>query len=210
MRSNIDTPNSNYLLSRQGIDARDLVWLKGRNRSTGLSETIGFWNDLDTVDITVVSGETGGSVTRSYIGSGTLLDIGPIPLVSDLTIQTVTLNLSHASEAVIAAVRQYEQRLALVDIHRLLLDLDSKVPVGVPRSHFFGRVNKINIRDPEPGSTGSIEVSCVSFLRELTRTNAAKRSDATQQLRGGDRFRRYSGTASHIEIEWSDAAPKKK
>jgi hypothetical protein len=44
--------------------------------------------------------------------------------------------------------------------------------------------------------------------RELTRTNPAKRSDETQRLRSGDRFRRYSGTAYQWPIWWGEAKAK--
>lgn len=203
MRS-LDAAMIAYIDANLGVDVREAVYITGRDRSTGLAASVGLWKGLDTVSFTVKSGETGGNVTRDYTGSGSLLEIGSIPLTNDFTIQTVKITLSGVNDAVALAVREYEPRLAKVDIHRLCFDLGSGLLIGVPPCHFFGRCNDIDITDPVEGNDGVIEMDVTSYIRELTRTNAAKRSDSSQVLRSGDRFRKYSGTAYQAQIFWGE------
>jgi hypothetical protein len=69
---------------------------------------------------------------------------------------------------------------------------------------------------PKVGEEGSIELSCVSDTRELTRVNPLKRSDEMQKRRviGGvpDRFRRYSDVAGGWlqNIHWGEVKGKTK
>lgn len=200
----VDSATSTYLQARAGIDTREAVYITAKDRDTGAPESIGLWNGHDTVTFTVTSGETGAPVTRNYTGAGSLLGIGVISLTNDLTIQTVQVSLSNISAEVAAAVRLYDSRLAKIDIHRPLFNLATNALVGDSPAHFHGRVNTLDIEDPEPGQEGSITLICTGHLRELTRTNAAKRSDATQFLRSGDHFRRFSGVAFQTPIKWGE------
>lgn len=184
---------------------RQAIYIVGKDRDTGADAAVGFWNELETATLTVINGKTGISEARDYQGAGSLITIGSIPLTNDLTIQTVRVTLSQVNEAVLLAIRGYEPRLASVDIHRVPFDLATRQVVGVPPSHFFGRVDTVSITTPSTGEEGSIELECKSFMRELTRVNGAKRSDESQKLRSGDRFRRYAGTAWQAQIDWGEA-----
>lgn len=201
---NVDGATYAHLQARAGTIPRDFLWLTGRNRESGLPESVGFWNDLDTVAVTVISGETGLPVARSYTGSGSLISSDPIPLTSDLTIRTIRIRLSQVNEAVIAAIRGYDPRLARVEFHRGLLDPETRNLVAAPLPHFVGFVNAAPIKTPPPGQVGDITISVVSHARELTRTNAAKKSDETQKRRSGCRFRRYSTVAGNWEFWWGE------
>lgn len=205
MRTNLSTAMLDYLDANLGVDVREAVYITGKDRSTGLPASVGLWAGLDTVTFTLIDGETGAEVTRDYTGSGTLLSISAIPLTNDFTIQTVKLTLSGVSDAVALAVRQYEPRLAKVDIHRICLDLGSGSPIDSAPCHFFGRCNDLDITDPVKGNDATIEMDVTSYLREATRTNPAKRSDESQKLRSSDRFRRYSGTAYQAQIFWGES-----
>jgi hypothetical protein len=191
-----------YLQSRKGVKPRDFLWITGKNRSSGLPESVGFWSDWHTVTVPVISGETGLETTRTYTGSGTLIRIDAIPLVSDLTIRTVRVKLSQLNEAVALAIRGYDPRFAKVEIHRGMLDLDTNSMVAPALPHFVGRVNQAPIDTPAAGAEGSITLSVVSHSRELTKTNPQKRSDETQRLRSGDRGRRWSGVAGQWDFFW--------
>ena len=59
-----------------------------------------------------------------------------------------------------------------------------------------------------PDGQSQLRIEVVSVTRELTRTNPGKRSDETQRLRSGDRFRRYTSTAQHWPIWWGEAKAK--
>lgn len=203
MRDN-DPAVSAHLQSRQGVIPRSFVWITAKNRSTGAPESLGFWNGDDTVDVTVVSGVTGLPVTRIYHGWGELLAIDAIPLVSDLTIRTIQIALSPISEAVRLAFRQYDARLAPVEIHRGFLNLDTRNLIANPRPRFIGWVNASPIETPAAGGEGKLSASIVSHTRALTKINPAKRSDETQKLRNNDRFRRYADVAGQWTFFWGE------
>lgn len=207
MRDN-DPAVAAHLRSRKGVIPRSLVWITAENRSTGVLESLGVWNGEDTVSITVISGKTGFAETRTYHGWGSLLAIDAIPLISDLTIRTIRISLSPISEAVRKAIREYDARLAPVEIHRGLLDLDTHNLIAQPRPRFVGEVNGAPIETPAAGGEGAVSLSVVSHTRALTKTNAAKKSDETQKLRGGDRFRRYSDIAGQVEFWWGEKKGK--
>lgn len=203
MRS-VDGATSDYLQARAGLVARDFLWLEGRNRTTGATEAVGFWSDLDTVTVTVVSGQTGLQVARDYTGSGSLIAIDPIPLTADLTIPQVRIRLSPIDEAVEIAIRGYEPRQAVVEIHRGLFDLDTRALVAPPLPHFVGRVEKAPIATPAVGGEGGVELTVVGHINELTRTNPAKKSDESQRRRADDRFYRYASVVKNWPIYWGE------
>lgn len=203
MRS-IDSATIAYLQARAGVVARQLLWIVAKNRDTGDPEEIGFWDDLDTLTMSVISGEDGSTVSRTYIGAGALLEIDAIPLVSDLSVRTISVSLSGVSTEVAEAVRTYDPRLAAVEIHRALFDTETRELIAPPIPHFVGRINRLDIPTPEVGGDAVITAEVVSHTRELTRSNPAKRSDETQKLRSGDRFRRYTGVANKWDVFWGE------
>jgi hypothetical protein len=77
--------------------------------------------------------------------------------------------------------------------------------VAAPVPRFDGQVNGAPIDTPAVGGEGGVKLSVVSHTRVLTRTNAAKKSDETQKLRSGDRFRRYSAVAGQWDYWWGEA-----
>lgn len=189
--------------SRAGIIRRNLVWIVAKNRDTGAPESTGLWNELDPVTITVVSADSGEDEARTYHGAGGLLQVERVPLVADLSIRTIRISLSQISEAVQQAIRGYDPRLAHVELHRAFFDPATRAIVAKPLPRFVGRLNKAPINTPATGGEGGIAIEVVSHTRELTRTNPAKKSDETQQLRG-DRFRRYAGTAGQWDQFWGE------
>lgn len=203
MRS-VDSATEAAAQSRVGIIRRNFVWLEGKNRVSGAVETMGLWNGDADITINVISGTTGLSTARDYVGCGPLLAISPIPLVSDLTIRTVTISLSPIDEAVEQAIRGYDPRQGRVEIHRGFYSLDTHLVVAPPVPRFIGRINKSPIKTPAVGGEGSVEVECVSDTRELTKINPAKKSDETQKLRSGDRFRRYGTVAGEVSVFWGE------
>lgn len=204
----VDSATVAHLTARAGVVPRDLLYIRGKDRTTGAAAAVGFWNDLDTVTFSVISGETGLLESREYTGSGSLISADPIPLVADLTVRTINIRLSQINEAVLNAVRLYDARLAFVDFHRALFDPATRQLVAPPVPHFTGQVNLAPIETPPVGGEGEIVLSVVSHSRELTRTNPAKRSDETQKLRSGDRFRRYSSVAGQWDIWWGEKRSK--
>ena len=68
-------------------------------------------------------------------------------------------------------------------------------------------MNKAQLSTPKTGDEGGIDLTCVSHIREMTRTNPAKKSDETQKRRSGDRFRRYIGTVN-VDLFWGQKSGK--
>lgn len=204
MTRSVDAATSAAYQTRAGHVPRYFVWIVARDRGTGAPATIGLWNGDDTVDVTVIRAETGQAETRTYHAAGSLLGHDPIPAVSDLSVRTIKVALSQINVAVQQAVRGYDARLARVEIHRGLLSLETRQLVAPPVSIFDGQANGAPIETPAVGKTGSVSLSVVSHTRMLTRTNPQKRSDESQKLRSGDRFRRYSGVAGQWDFAWGE------
>ncbi|MGQ3294610.1 MAG: hypothetical protein ACT6U0_20665, partial [Shinella sp.] len=131
-----------------------------------------------------------------------------------LPVRPIRIRLSQINDAVQIAIRGYDPKHAPIELHLGLFDTATMLPVAPAVPVFVGRVNGSPITTPAAGSEGSIELSCVSDTRELTRLNPLKRSDEMQQRRvvGGvpDRFRRYSDVAGGWlqNIHWGEAKSK--
>lgn len=150
--------------------------------------------------------DTGIIVNREFIG-GVDLDISPIPRVSDLTIQTVTVDLSQIAIAVQEIAREYDLRLAKADIYEVTLNPLTKLASGNPEIVFMGEVNGNPIDTPAVGEEGSIELELNSdAISMLTRTNPRKSSYEGQKRRSGDEWGKYSSTISSWSVPWGQKA----
>ncbi len=192
---------------QNGIAPRTLVYVTAKNRTTGLPESIGVWSDHDDSNIPVLSGITGLQETRLYYGGGALLQVSDIPRVSDLTVQTVTVDLSQIADVAQRLVREYDVRLAKVEIHQVLLDPASGLPVSIDAPVFLGEVDGAPIKTPAIGGRGSISLKVISdAISMLTRTNPRKSSYEAQKRRQGDEWGLYSGTIETWNIPWGQKA----
>lgn len=202
---NWNSATVNYLNARQGIISRKFLYFIGKNRTTGSLEEVGFCNLPYDVTITLISGQTGLPVSRTYIGAGSLLETDDIDYTVNLVIQTFRASLSQTNDAVNNAIRGYDTRNAKVEFHYGLFDLESRNLIDTPYPHFVGTLNKSPVKRAKIGSSGGVSIEAVSRTRELTITNPAVKSDAYQQYRfPGDRFRKYSDVAGLWEIAWGE------
>ncbi len=200
----VDAATAALLQERNGTIHRDLVWITAKNRATGAPESIGLWTGQDHADIAVVSGETGATVTRTYYGMGGLLNVPPIPLVSDLTVRKISIGFSQLDPAIEQAVRGFDPRNGPVEIHRLYLDRATQLPIAPAVSRFLGFINATPITTPKAGAEGSIRLDLVSHTRTLTKKTPSRKSDEYQRRRLGDRFYRYTDVAGQWEIAWGE------
>ncbi|WP_085025598.1 hypothetical protein [Ensifer aridi] len=190
-----------------GLVPRTLVWVTAKNRTTGLPESVGVWTDHEDANITVLSGTTGLPVTRLYYGGGSLLQVSEVPRVADLTVQTVTIDLSQLATAAQLLTREYDVRLAKVEIHQVLLDPKSGQLVSVEAPVFLGEVDGAPVNTPSIGGEGSIKLKVVSdAISMLTRTNPRKSSYEAQKRRQGDEWGLYAGTVETWKIPWGQKA----
>ena len=192
------------LQARSGVVVRDFVWVEARNRSTGETETAGFWSGAHSTTLDVISGKDQTTVERSYNPGGGLISVSPITATMDLTIQQVTITLSQIDQRVIDAVLGYDVRQASVEIHRGFLSTATREMIAPPDPVFVGRVDRAPVTTPPAGEEGKIDLICSSDLREMTRTNPALKSDTFQKLRDGDTAREYISMAGNWRLFWGE------
>ena len=198
----ISPENQAALQSRQLV-ARDFLWLVVRNRSTGAQVTDGLWSDVGNVSAQIIDPDSGATVTRDWYGSGTLVAIDDIPMVSNLSVQNVNIRLSQIDDRINDLVRLYDAKQGRVEIYRGLFDPDSRQMVAPAECRFVGFIDQINITTPSENEEGSVTLTCASHTQEMTRSNPDTRADATQKLRSSnDSFFQDTSTAGEWEVFW--------
>lgn len=210
MRS-ISTENQAALAAR-ALVARDFLWIVARNRTTGQQASVGFWSDVENVtNVPVIDPDTLGSVARNYYGAGGLISIDDIPAVSSIQVQDVHIRMSQLDEMVELAVRGYDTKQARVEVHRGLFDPVSRQLVAPAFVRFVGFINLIEIKTPEEGGDGYVDITCVSHTQELTRSNPSTRSHADQQTRSdGDDFFIDAAVVGDWQFQWGEDRTAKK
>jgi hypothetical protein len=195
----LDVATQTAIRDRSRILPRNFVLVSAKSLVDGSIVLFGFTDYGEDVIVNVVDGETGSTVSRTYSGDNSpILRMDPMPIKIGLEVDTTQVVLSQIHPAVQDMVRGHDVRNAKVQIHRGYLDPNSMLLVAPPRIRRLGQVNGAPILTPEAGSEGSITLKVVSNTREMTRTNSALKSDETQRLRSGDRFRRYSSV-----VKWN-------
>lgn len=202
MRS-LDTEELAAIQARTVV-ARDFVWVTAVDRSNGQPVSEGFWNDVRTVSAAVKDGRTGEVVSRDFRGIGGALNIGSIPLTSDITVRSVDVELPQLDDIVQLLVRGYDVRGAPVQIYRGFFDPETRVLVAPAKPRFVGYVDGAPIVTPAEGGEGSITLNCVSTTRELTRTSSEVRSHESQLARtgGADDFFIDTVVVADWDIAW--------
>lgn len=191
----------------KGILPAWFFWVTVRDRLTGEPEEFGIWSGDDTISVDVISGVTGGVVSRTYVGQANLT-IGNIPRVSDLTIQTIEVKMSAIAPICQQIVRGYDTRLAKVEIHQGWLDVSSRLFADPPEIEFLGEVDGAPIETAAAGGESMITLKIVSdAISMLTRTNPRKRSFEGQKRRNSDEFAKYGNAVAAWKIYWGEAPP---
>ncbi|MEH3093361.1 MAG: hypothetical protein PGN20_15300 [Agrobacterium cavarae] len=185
------------------LSDRKAVWIVARNRQTNVTEATGTWSGDEDVNLAVIEGENGTTVTRPYFGGGNLLSISDIPRVSDFTIQTVTIDLSKIADAARKITREYDLHRAYIEIHDITLHPVTGMPAAAEEPVFIGIVDGAPIKTPRIGGQGSAKIKAVSeVMRMLSRSNPEKSSYEAQKKRDGDEFFLYAGQIENWEIPW--------
>lgn len=185
--------------TRSGTITHHLIWITARNRSTGADETLGLWTgDIDQ-DFTV------DGVTRTYQAAGAVLGIEPIRFKVDLNVVYHSITLSPFTDAVQAALREYDARLAPVEIHQVAYDPETMTVLGDPIPIVEGEINEMPEDFPPQGGEGSITVSIASAARRFTVSPALFKSDSALRERdASDDFRKYVGVQGAIKVPWGE------
>lgn len=187
----------------QGLTLRRAIYIVARNAAGTATAEFGFWNDLDTVNMSVRRADTGATVARQFVGDGSLISVPEIPNVSDGTISSIQIALSPLHATVRNMLGGYDVRTAKLEVYDIFLHPRTHALLGTPSPVFYGIINKATPTRSAVGGESTLTLEVASHARELTRTNPAKKSDETQKLRSGDRFRRHVGVAN-VKVWWGE------
>lgn len=201
----VATANAHVNARDNGIKPRYFVWIVAKDRDTGADVTFGFWTGDQNIALNVINGQTGLPVAREYFG-GVNLEVGEIPLVSDLTDNPVDVAMSAIAPMVQNFYRGAEPRLAYVEIHHQTLAPESNLPVDDPEIEYIGLVDDADVPTGPVGNDSMVKLQLRSEgLSMGTRINPRKRSDAAQTRRQGDRFARYGNSVGYWDVHWGEA-----
>ena len=196
-------------LSGRRLVARDFLWIIARDLDTGDPVTDGLWSDVGSTTVDVIDPDTGAVQSRSFTGAASLVQISAIPLVSNISVQNVTITLSQIAEHVVDLVHGYDCKQAKVQIFRGLYDPDTRSLVSPAIPRFVGFIDQIKINTPREGEEGSVEVTCTSHTQEMTRSNPDTRSHESQILRAsGDTFYKDVSVVGEWEHFWGKKSEK--
>lgn len=195
-----------------GLVIRDFVSVYGKDRSTGAHSWLCLWSGEVPVDADIIDPHDGSTISRTF-QHGALVSLPSIPAGLETEVRTIRVRLSKLSPAALNIIRTYDAKMAPIQIHRGVFDLESHRLVDPALCRFDGYINNAPIKTPKVGGDGYIEAECVSRSRILTKTSGKLFSDEVLQERSGDRFGQYLDTAADWRIWWgqeeSIIAPKK-
>ena len=199
----IISPDNQAALEQRILMPRDFIWFVVRDRSTGAAVTDGYWSDIGDFSAAVIDPDTGLPVTGIWHGAGSLISVSDIPLVSNITVQNITVTLSQVADRVNALVRQYDCKQGRVEIYRGLFDPTNRLMVAPAEPRFVGTINEAPIHTPAAGGAGDVQLDCTSNTAELTRSSTDVRSDASQRLRNSaDAFFADTAVVGTWQLFW--------
>lgn len=194
-------------LQQRRLVARDFIWFVVRDRDDGSPVYDGYWSDVGTITASVIDPETGGTSSRSWFGAGSLISISDIPLISNLTVQTITVTLSQVADRVNDLIRTYDCKQGRVEIFRGLFDPDTRILVAPATRRFVGFIDHIEVKTPKENDEGGVTLSCTSHTQEMTRSNPDTRSDSSQRIRSAtDNFLQDVAVVAEWEHFWGRAS----
>lgn len=203
------SPQNQALLASGSIVARDFIWFRVRNRNTGDAVTEGIWSGIENVNAMVREPDLQIVTTRPFTGAGTLVSVDDVAMVSNLSVQNITIDASQVSGDIERIVRDYDCQQARVEIYRGLFDPSTNQQLDAAECRFVGFIDEIEIDTPTENSAGSVKFQCVSHVQEVTRASAETRSTAYQYLRQyNDDFFKDAETAPDWELWWGSEKGK--
>jgi hypothetical protein len=196
------SPTALAALSARNVTVRDFIWIEAKTRDTRAVFSKGFWSDVGTVYAQVEDPRTGVNTSRQFTGAGGLIQISPIIMAANLSVQTVNVTLSQIADPSTLA-RAYDLKFARIEIFRGLFSPGTLLQLSPAFPRFVGFVDGAPITTPGEGGDGSIELTCVGHSQEMGRLNTATRSDADVRNRSSsDTFGRHTASVGTWEINW--------
>lgn len=171
-----------------------LVYIKAKNRATGLYEELGVHTGLDRLTVNI------DSTSRDYEGVGSVINIPTIKFSTGLSIQTYDFELNIDSPEITNVIRAYDSRLAPTDVHLAVFNGDMSLAGVSPVIR--GWIDTINIS--ENNNFASCTVGIVSNIRAGTKALPLMKSHETQLLRDAtDNGFKYSAITPNTKILWA-------
>lgn len=199
-------PDVYAALSARKLVARDFIWFIVRDAETGAPVTDGYWSGAGNVVADVIDPNTGGVVAREFRGAGALIQISDIPLVSNITVQNITIQLNQVMDRINDLVRSYDCKQGTVQVWRGLYNPETRKMVAAATPRFYGFIDTIDINTPSENSEGGVVLTCTSHTQEMTRSNSDTRSDAAQRLRSAtDNFYQDTTVVGNWQHFWGRA-----
>lgn len=160
----------------------------------GAAVNLGFWTGGDHQSFTV------DGVTLTYSGAQGAMAPAAFRYAAgtDILSQDITMALSPEGETL---ARAYRLSGAPCKIHGVLLDGDTGALLDT-RRFFIGTVESSDINMDPAGGFARLDLRLFSSARRGTFTRSGKKSDASQSLRSGDRFRRYGDLGRVTADPW--------
>lgn len=192
-----------YLDANKSYFDRNYIWL-----TLTSGTTYGFCDADQDETLDVIDPATGTATSRTYLGGIHIDDIPDLVDSPEMTIRSVTIPLSMASADVAEMITTEDLRGAAVEWHKGFVSEDTNALISEPECEFLGFVNGISINEggAEFGSDGIVSdtagLECVSYNRELTRTNLKTRSYQAGLERSGDEIFKYANSAHRWKIRW--------
>lgn len=191
------------LLEANALEPRDFMTIYARRRSDGEIISDSMWSDVGNVTANVINPDNGAAESRDFYGSGNLVKISDIPLVSNLSVQNVNIELSHLASNAEELIRGYDVRQSVVQIFRGLFQPGEGRMVEPAFPRFVGFVDSVEVVTPSENSEGSNNLTCASHTQEVTRANASTRSGASQhQVNASDAFYNDAASTPEWKIWW--------
>ena len=191
------------LLEGGTLVLRDFLRITARRRDDGTPVSECFWSDLGDVNVPVIDPKTRLPVSYDFKGVGSLIAMDPIPMVSNLTVQSLSIQFSQLEDRINELLRTYDLRQAAVEVWRGEFDPATMRMLEPAEARFVGYVDGAPVNTPPEGEAGEITLECVSSAQELTRSNPDVRSHESQQLRApGDDFYKDVSSVDKIVIFW--------
>lgn len=193
-----NTAAQNHLAARLPVAPRWLLWVDAKQISNGAAVSMGLWTGDDHEQITV-EGQS-----RLYYGAQGTVSLPQLRYAAGTDVGSIDVTLPVSPEAE-TLVRGYNIRFAPCDLHCALYDPASGSLLDVRRM-FRGLIDGSPIFTPAVGGVATATLKLVSSARTGTMTTRAKKSDQSQRLRSGDRFRRYGDLGTVAADPWGSAA----
>lgn len=175
-----------------------------------------FCTGEDNLTVSVTDPDTGGLVSRTFAGSGHIIQMGDVVRSEGAVIRSHSFTLSGASTLVQDMMYGYNCREALFQWFIGELDQDSGLLIDEPQCEFVGFVNTMEPKesplsvDSTDNAESYVTVSVDSLSAALTDRNYDMRSVDVSEVRGGDKIFSFAGAAHHWNIRWGKEKKREK